>query len=306
VRPYHSYEGFRRLMQMSTTNVFVLVEGKQVDAYIYGNIASVECAKIGLSYEIVRSNRVSRDGGKQPLLALFEYLRLHDCLNDKNKPSFCIFFLDKDMDDVFRRVVRSPYVVYTPTYSVENLLFAHGNLVAAAAAASSLDPPRFEPRLVNNAHWCRRAGAWWKDFVVFCIFVLKYNLNYDCHYGRHTSPLNNPVDSHALADEINLRKLELQARSGLQPDVFEKKYLAMVRFVERSYNSNLQDRIFNGKWYFSLITREIQLAAAGEDFDKRGLKNGLSAALAATLDFKAPWTAHFATPFATIMAQLAN
>src|SRR5216684_3889626 len=103
-------------MQMSATRVFIFVEGRNTDVFFYGEISRPVCEALGLEHEIVRADRVSGSGGKQSLLALYTYLKTRDSLVDRSKAteSWCLFYLDKDVDDILRQVLLSPHVVYTP------------------------------------------------------------------------------------------------------------------------------------------------------------------------------------------------
>ena len=297
-RPHRSPEGFRRSMQMSATRVFVLVEGKRTDPFFYAELAGSVCEAAGLSYEIVRANLFGDGGGKQILSKLYEYLQANKSLSDRTKgaPSLCVFYLDKDVDDILRDLIRSPHVVYTPFYTVENTLFVHGELVKAAAAAASLEVAAIRARIPDNGAWLREKAEQWKDFVVLCLLSRKNSLNCDCNYGCNTSPLNYPPEAPTDKVAVLARKAELQVRLGLPAERFERKFRAAARLIDRIYRSGQHGVVFNGKWYRGLLVREIELAAGGQEYDKSSLANSLISALRASLDFNAGWADHFKDP----------
>src|SRR5579864_8720674 len=136
-RPYHSLEGFRGLLLMSTAAVFVLVEGREVDQYFYGEICRSVCSAAGLSFEVYPSDCFSESGGKSALIGLYKYLEGKGslALREADRNFFCIFFMDKDVDDILCELISSPHIVYTPFYNVENALFRWGDLIKAAAVA---------------------------------------------------------------------------------------------------------------------------------------------------------------------------
>src|SRR5260370_23440975 len=234
---------------MSATRVFIFVEGRHTDVFFYGELSRPVCDSAGLEREIVRADRVSGSGGKQDLLALYRYLEAADSLTERSKgtESWCLFYLDKDVDDILGQVVLSPHIVYTPCYTVENALFMYGDLIRAMAAASSLDPARLTRRIPDKTAWAREKANAWKEFVALCLFSQKYGVHTDCTYKRNSSPLHES-GSHDLAGQLQVRKNELQQRSGLTAEQIERKFQASLRLVERIYKKNLHDSVFNGKW----------------------------------------------------------
>jgi hypothetical protein len=302
-RPQHSPEAFRRYVQMSATRVFVLVEGRNTDVFFYSAISRPVCEALGLEYEIVRANRVCGSGGKQSLLELYQYLASANSLTEQSEHphSWCFFYLDKDVDDIFGRIVSSPHVVYTPCYTVENALFMYGDLIRAMAAASSLEPARIERRIPDKIAWAREKATAWREFIALCIFSQKHDIHTDCTYSCNSSPLHE-TGAETFADGLQARKLELQQRAGLTGGQFERKFRAVIRLIDRIYRKNQHDSVFNDKWYVPLLMKEIDLAAAGDHFSAHALSNGLSAALRATLDFTEEWTEHFRTPLRELVS----
>ena len=113
-RPQHSLKGLQRRLQMSTHSIFVFVEGT-LDRYFVGRVCQ---AQLGNSdYELASSADVPEaiGSGKGALLALYRFLRLRANLRDEfqGKRTCCLFFLDKDIDDVLNTRARSSHVVYT-------------------------------------------------------------------------------------------------------------------------------------------------------------------------------------------------
>jgi hypothetical protein len=200
--------------------------------------------------------------------------------------------------------VESPHVVYTPFYNVENALYLFGDIVRAAAAASSLDVARLRGRIPDPALWRRQSAERWMEFVVFCLFSHKYHVPCDCSYKRSNSPLNHTPDSAPNPADVTAKENELNVLSGLPMAVFNRKLGAVRRLVRHIYRLDRHDIIFNGKWYRALLRREIELAAAGEPFDAHGVANGISAALRANVNFSGDWTNYFRTPLRALLEQL--
>lgn len=303
-RPHHSLGGFRRYMQMSRTRVFVLVEGRRVDRFFYSELLGPICRASGLKFEIVLANRFAECGGKRGLLSLHEFLRAGSSLvlSSQTGTSLCIFYMDKDVDDVLGRLVKSRHIVYTPFYTVENLLFAHGDVIRASAAASSLPTEAIGQRIPDSGIWRRARAELWKDFVALCLFSQKNRVNFSCNYGRSTSLLNDPPEAPTNINELNARKDELRELLGLSQGDCERKTRAAFRLVERAYRKGWHELVFNGKWYVGLLAREIELAANGEGYNRQSLPDKLLAALAMSVDFNGAWADYFKEPLRELIA----
>jgi hypothetical protein len=304
MRPHHSAAGFRRYMQMSSARLFVLVEGKHTDAFFYGELVKPVCDGAGVTYEIVRADRFSERGGKQALLALYRDLEMNAALTQTaaGVRSWCVFYLDKDVDDLLKELVVSPHVVYTPSYNVENVIFTRGQLVRAAAAASSLDTEQLRVQIPDSAAWRSASAGRWQEFVALCLLSKKLKTDCDCNYGNAASPLNEPPDAPTDAAKLVARKAELVRRSGLSAESIDRKLRASLRLVRRLHERGQHDAVFNGKWYRKLVARAIELAARGEDFSGHALANSITAALLSTLDFDEPWGEHFRAPLRELLA----
>lgn len=280
---------------MSATRVFIIVEGRRTDPYFYGRLSKSVCDNVNLPYEVVRGDRFAKSGGKQTLIGLYKYLKSANSLTVRSKASaaWCVFFLDKDVDDILKQLITSPHVVYTPAYGVENVVTGEANLINAVSAASGLDPGLIQQRLGNSLAWRRQMAEEWKDFLVLCLFSHKHGINGMCRYGRQALPLGEGLQGPGNGAQIAIRRAELEQQSRLPALQFERKYRACARLVERIFRAQRQDLIFNGKWYLGLLVREVEQAAPVDGFNPHALSNSISAALCTTLNFEADWAAYY-------------
>lgn len=287
---------FRRYMQMSATELFAFVEGKDTDPFFYDRVVRPICEAAGIACDILRSDFITGTGGKATLLELHDYLRTADSLKQVGATrKWCVFFLDKDVDGVIGRLISSPHIVYTPVYSVENILFIHGELVIAAAAASSLEMEKIRAKIPDANDWRRQKAEHWKEFLILSLLSHKLRINCDCHYGRNTSPLNAPAEAPTDRHRAVAITAELQERSGLPAAKFDLKLRSVRRYVACIYRKGLHDSLFNGRWYLEFLRREINSAAGGRRHNNPATAT-LTTALTLTLDFEAPWTQHFRNP----------
>src|SRR5258708_1966077 len=143
-RLIHSRRGFRRYMQISRKQLFAFVGGKNSDRYFYGRLCSAVCNPLNVGYEEVVASRLPKggSGGKMVLVGFFKYLRRTRYLRTElqGKRTTAVFFLDKDIDDLLGRLLRSDHCIYTEHYHVENYFLKEADIANAVAAAGSLEP----------------------------------------------------------------------------------------------------------------------------------------------------------------------
>ncbi len=301
----HSYAGHLRLMQMSATQLYVFVEGKQCDPYFFAEACS-EALGSQVTYEIATARQLpGSSGGKQALLTFFVYLRGRSSLITDlgGQKTACIFFLDKDVDDLQRRKKRSRHVVYTQHYDVQNYVFEHGDLTKGSAAAASVDPRRLEADLCDASQWCSHVAALWRDWVALCLQMVKDGISGEANYrvlSRVQTRLCGPTDPTALrsltrdiARRERIPVAELRNRLG--------SYTTKVDFY---FTRGEHHRVFKGKWFASILADDIDRIMAGDPYDDNRLRGRLQSTIAATLDFSEPWADYFKQSLSDIAAML--
>lgn len=304
-RPRHSYAGHLRLMQLSSSDLFIFVEGKRTDPYFYAGI----CASIPdlhVRYEICTAVQLpGATGGKQALLSFFFFLRQRKALVSSwaGQKTTCIFFLDKDVDDLQRTKKRSVHVVYTEYYDVQNYIFMHGNLLNGAASAASVDPVRLRVELSDAPRWCLRIAGLWREWISLCLGVLEERISCEANYrvvSRVQTRPCGPTDAGRYAAVIR----NVARRCGLPVAVFRRRLAAKTRKVDRYFASGQHHEIFKGKWFATVLADDIDRIMAGRAYDIKGLSSRLTSSVAATLDFAEPWADHFRNPIHNVTSML--
>ncbi len=301
----HSYVGHLRLMQISSSHLFVFVEGKVSDPYFYAGI----CASIPdlrVRYEICTARQLpGTTGGKQALLSFFSFLRqrrvLVSSLGGQN--TTCIFFLDKDVDDLQRKKKRSQHVVYTKHYDVENYIFLHGNVLTGGASAASVDPAILRSELNDAPSWCVRTARRWREWISLCLCVLEENISCEANYrvvSRVQTRLCGPTDARRYAHLTR----NVARRCGFRVAVFRQKLATMTRKIDRYFGRGQHHRIFKGKWFSTILADDIDRIMAGRPYYSSGLTSRLTSTVAATLDFNESWADHFREPIREVYAML--
>ena len=302
-RTAHSFGGMRRYIQQSRTQVFLFVEGRDLDPDIYARLCGPVCRASGKSHEIVVADRINgAGGGKGILTAFFEHLRDCNSLIDHSQPDakLAMFYLDKDIDDVLKTLRSSNHIVYTEYHCIENHLFAEGDLVSSLATSGSVDAAVIRPRVPNATLWRNASAGHWRDWVALCVLAAKLLLRHPASF-RIPSPLNTPADSPTDAGALAVAVAEMEVSSGLDAANFQRKLAAAYRLVDAIYGRGSHDLLFKGKWYSHFALRELEVSSP--IFNRNGAPDRMVGSLIATTNFEGPWSLHFGNRFGTRLLQ---
>jgi hypothetical protein len=299
LRPYVRY------MQMSRNTVFAFVEGP-TDPYFYAKVCEAVCAPAGIEFEVCTAEELpSGAGGKQALLVFFGFLRKRSLLHNdfKGKRTISVFFADKDIDDLARRLKRSDHLVYTAHYQIENHLVAHGDFIEAVAAAAAANPNWIHTNFGDPVAWRSTAAYKWIDWVKLCLFANLRGLGGDCNYGS-LSQINRPLHGSVDQHEYTTRLAQLEVRSGLSSRQFKRAFQRLSSKVDRLYASGDHDLVFKGKWYWTMIEAELRHLAGTKRIHLNRVQDRLPSAFGITLDFDQPWAERFKRPLRQLISRL--
>lgn len=302
-RLVHSNLGYIRSLQISKHNLFVFVEGQNNDPYFYDKLCKSVCASKDINYIIHEARQLPGDtGGKNKLLTFFEYLNENSLLviDFLGKKKTFVFFIDKDIDDFLGRQINSRHIIYTKYYTIENHLFADGDLLEAIAAAASLSENLVFDILGDYESWRKNTASAWKDWIKISLFARKYDISCDCNF-KTQSKINKPLYKNSIDKKEYLKYLDLfQKRTGFSDDVFQQKFSEVSFLVDELFNKGEFDLLFQGKWYSYFMVEEIKTLKSNVN----GLHGKLESTLLITLDFRKPWANHFAEPLNKIVTIL--
>jgi len=300
----HSNSGYLRSMQVSEVNLFVFVEGKECDPYFYGKIC--QTTRIDkIKYEIVTANQINcESGGKKVLLDYFMYLRKKKGLitNFKGKKTGCVFFVDKDIDDIKRKLKRSIHVVYTQYYDVQNYIYKYGDLVNGASAAASIDPNKIEKYFKYSSEWCKQVAKNWFDWVVLCYFISNSGLTNCPNYRIHSS-IQTRMCGTTDKNKYDLLIIDLASKMVISKEELTKRLVNASIRVSKYYSQDEHHRIFKGKWFSEILSDDIKQITK-TNFEEKSLSKKLPNVIVATLDFSESWADHLRRPFFEIATML--
>jgi hypothetical protein len=239
------------------------------------------------------------------LTKFFEYLRDNHSLLDQStpEPKLAMFYIDKDVDDLFGKLLISNHIVYTPFYSIENHLFHEGELISSIATAGSLDIELVHARIPEPKVWRTRVATHWRDWLALCLLARKLSLPHPASYAMHGSRINVPADADADDRLLKSCLAEMHQRSGLTKAVFDKKLAASYRLLKTIFAQSRFDQVFKGKWYVIFALRELERESGGL-FNRNGASDRLIGSLIATANFEGPWAEHFKQPLRSALALL--
>lgn len=288
----YSPRGHIRSIQLSRAGLHVFVEGRNVDCYIYGKILAHEC---GTSFEhkITRADQLpnATAGGKSVLREFFRSIRRAGALAGefKGHKFSCLFFLDKDVEDLLGTRLRSKHVFSTPTYDVEGSIFLEAPIAEVVAAACSLDPAHVTSKL-NVTNWVETATANWREWVILCVtatFARCHGVaNYASPSQVNPSPSSAPQTALVAAYESRLR-----ASSPLNLTEFNKAFARAQRTVTRAYEGRNALSLFKGKWLAFILDDQVKLAFPVEHSRTKDFKSRVTGHVAQAADPNGAWCA---------------
>ncbi len=293
------------MMQMSSTDLFIFVEGVHLDRFFYSRVIE-SIPNLQVRYEIVIAEVLpGKVGGKQALLKFFSFLRKKSALTSTlgiNKTS-CIFFLDKDVDDIQRKKKRSQHVVYTEHYDAQNYIFLHGDLLTSAASVASVDPRVLQSDLADASAWCQRIAQLWKKWICICLCVTEYTVTRVANYGKESQIQISPCQS---TDETKYNSYvqKIARRYKIPTAEFKKRLKTTSIKVDKLFTKGEHHRIFKGKWFSTALADDIERIMGTSHYNKNGLKARLESTIAVTLECDEPWANHFKQPVLDVVSML--
>jgi hypothetical protein len=282
---------------LSRLRLFVFVEGRG-DRYFVDRLCRHVAGERRDEHEVRAAMELPEaTGGKQAVLNWFMYLRRRRLLSSdfKGKRWVALFLLDKDVDDYTRSRRRSPHVVYTEPYQIENYYFQFCDLHEVAAAASGLDRHAIAESIGDPVAWRRDVAERWHGWIVLCLAAQLSGANVESNYGVKSRI--NEMTYGAESEELRLAYEERLARATGWPSGEFREFLERVgRRVARAFARGRHDAVFKGKWYAGFLLDPIDRAARGRAYATDGLENRLVQTAMYGTEVAGEWAAHLRLP----------
>lgn len=251
----YSPAAFIKTYRLSRANLHVFVEGRDVDPGFYSRI--VESVVGNRIYRLVRSDEIVGYGsGKVALLAHFREMRRSRLLTGRSSTSAyaLTYFLDKDVDDIESRRVRSPHVIYTRQIDVEAEIFFCGDIGAAVSAALYVDITRARLTVVD---FLPAAVRLWQEWVVLCLAGRRMGAHSVPNFSAFSqvNPTKCKPEEPGSCDAFVKR---LATASGLSVIEARGVQSNARRVVDRRFRNGQALTLFKGKWLAELLSHECE------------------------------------------------
>lgn len=270
--PSRDSRSFISALSLDDVGIILITEGKDNDPFVYSMLLDSCIALSETRYEVVRIETIDLSGlgiskgssGKSPMKSLFYHLKRASELSGKlvNEKYFCIFAMDKDVDDFTNQIISDDHVVYTPTYDIEGLLFSSIDIEKLICSAASADRPS-----VNRAIGICTAYdivSKWQEWAALCYANAVLSIGHGVGYGlsRINSPYHASADIAALetiTDEI----VKMGETKGIVRSDFESKYQEGIELMKHQP----MPKIFKGKWITTILCSITVSSLKGIGFD---------------------------------------
>jgi len=282
MRSKRSLEGLIKQIEISENNLFLFVEGKEIDPRFYDKVFDHLLFGLGVKYEIILPSKyVDGYGGKDGLLKFHDELKYSGRLQyefKKIKKSI-IFILDKDVDDIINIKRCEPNIIYTRHYCAENYLILHNDI--KTCIMNSCQIPKSEiGRLKDNIIEEIRRGL--KPWVVYCLAGKMKKMHACPGYG-HQPP---------IGFELSEKCIESTAiKCGMPESDVKLAFKVAGEIVDLNYSAGTPDVVIKGKWYFSMMETIVK-----EHYDGYNIFNfnkSIQSAMLASLQINDEWAIHF-------------
>lgn len=278
----HSSGGFIRYLQMSSARLFAFVEGR-LDRAFFDRIFAKIFQPSSTPYQIIAMKEVPGSaGGKTALLSTFKSFRSKGLLASAafGKPMVCVFLADKDSDDFCRRQLRSPHLIYTPTYDLEAHLFSCGDLHRALADSCGITIQQAQTLIPDPDTWLINTVHLWKEWIALCLVSQHQRANCGCTFNRNSQVNPDPLAAPEPA-RVEAFKANLAVTLGMDISQLDGLYLQAFRRVEASLRAGTPMRYFKGKWLNHIIQRFLETQPRIPDANINGVGERLGVSLVA-------------------------
>lgn len=275
----YSPNGALRALQISNAQLFIFVEGG-LDRAFADKIVHKRPSSYRHLYQVRSVKEYSGTGGKPELLRLFKKLRRQSLLKGRSfgKPHYSLFLLDKDVDDLTRRLIASDHLIYTKNYDLEATLFLCGDPVSALADACHVTKSQASSLLGDHQEFAAQVACLWSEWVALCIVSARLKTNCGCTYDR-VSTINCPPLSETDMAALAAIKTSLADRTGMSVEQIERRYITAHQHHLSAISTHNPFRFFKGKWLGHILDAHLQSKPRIPDSNLNGVFEKLIIAL---------------------------
>lgn len=299
-----------------STGLFIVVEGRSIDAPFYEGIAKSSSLVRGRGHQIWLIEQISKraanpspgskppPGGKDAVLKLYDYCRRKGALALRNSggTNAIAFCLDRDNDDVALSVRRSKHVIYTAMYDAEAHAFSSGKTMEAIVMAASLDERSAKGFVDAHPRWIDDLAVVWREWIELCCLA-KAHKSW-CHVGfGKDSCVNDDTYGTANRSEVARALSVIERKSQIDPAKRARVYSIVRARVNRAYSQGNAARLVRGKWLPDYLEYLLAAHFRPAPIGLRAFVDKALVAFLATLDYNEPWADHFRVRFERLLLE---
>ncbi|WP_430378256.1 hypothetical protein [Streptomyces sp. B1-3] len=287
-------------MQISQNSLFVIVEGKNLDARFYDRVCASSTAIEAAGYQVWLAEQLSDDstgvvaGGKKAVVAHFDYFKATGKLtvtSSAGKHSIA-FMVDRDNDDISGGRRRSPHVIYTDMFDVEAEVFFRGNDEEALAISLSLDSASVRQLVADLGDWIGDLASAWKEWITLCVAAKAVGAGCNVGFGRQ-SWINIPKYGAADAIKVAAAEKQIEASARRTPAQFTAITARVRGRINSCYGKGDGRRLVKGKWLAPYLMHRVQDHFGSAPVSYDGFEDSIARAYLAACDFSQRWAEYY-------------
>ncbi len=296
----YNRSAFARRVQISQDSLFVIVEGKDLDARFYDRVCD-SSATIGVAgYQVWLAEQIKDDstgaaaGGKKAVLAHFDYFKSAGKLsvNSSSRKHSIAFMVDRDNDDVSGGRRRSPHVTYTDMFDVEAEIFVRGNDKEALAGIFSLDSSSASQLATDLNGWIGDLANEWRDWITLCTIAKATGAGCDVGFGRE-SWVNNPKYGATEPAKLAAAGTKVAASTRRSPADYNAISTRVRGRISACFAKGHGHRLVKGKWLAPYLVYRVKAHFGSAPVAYKGVEDYVARAYLETCDFREKWASHY-------------
>ncbi|WP_437080980.1 hypothetical protein [Streptomyces sp. enrichment culture] len=287
-------------MQISQDSLFVIVEGRDLDARFYDRVCGSSAVIESAGYQVWLAEQLKDDStgavgsGKKAVLAHFDYFKATGKLTvrSSSQKHSIAFMVDRDNEDISGGRKRSSHVIYTDMFDVEAEAFVRGNDGEALAGMFSLDSASASQLAADLNGWVADLANAWREWITLCIMAKAAGAGCDVGFGRE-SWVNNP--KYGPVEAVKLAAAEGKVATSTRRTASEYASISTrIRGRVRScYGKGNGYRLVKGKWLAPYLVYRVKSHFGSAPVVYKGAEDYVARAYLATCDFREKWADYY-------------
>jgi hypothetical protein len=294
-----------RVMMSSRTQLFVLVEGRELDRPFYERVlrSNPNARLHGFSVRLVEDIELDgrSAGGKPFALALYKRFLDRQQLSQSNglRENRIVFMMDRDYSDYDKNKFGESHIILTQGADVECEILRNGKIRKSAQAHYGLTRTHAASALPRNVEALSRLAQHWERWITLRAVSVAIASQQSTRYGGVSQ-----VHQDGFGDFDALKARSLKASlvtealtAGKEADVLAAEYNVRLRL-----SSEGEHTLIKGRWLAKYIEYLIRQKLSAETVSRGAKPDGLAAVCLGTLSFRNNWASYYHTQIDAMLA----